>query len=74
MIFNFGRLKFSFRPLTQKEGKRGSEEEERKGERVEQKKRGKGKWRKGGGVVLRQDENFISKNLLDSCQLAGPPP
>lgn len=44
------------------------------GETVEE-RRGKeemeGGRERGRGFVLRQDENFISKNLLDSSQLAG---
>lgn len=38
--------------------------------------RSAGRRREGGreGFVLRQDENSISKNLLDSSQLAGSPP
>lgn len=50
-----------------------SEEEERKKIKGrEWRKRGKREMEKrGGDFVLRQDENSISKKLLDSSQLAG---
>lgn len=62
-------------PLCPKERKEGRKK--RMKERGwEEKRRGKGKrkgGKEGGDFVLRQDEISISKNLLDSSQLAGSP-